>query len=238
MSRPPSDPFGAALLDYLGGRTDATLLLHRDDGFTAPLPVGIFFLAPSDLPAPEKLALGRCSGRVLDCGAGAGRHALALQERGVAVTAIDVSPGAVEVMSRRGVSDAHLADAFTFEGGPYDTVLLLGHTIGIVGTLDRLDPFLGVLDRLVAPRGQVILDTADLYATDDPGNLAYHEANRKAGRYAGEIRMALEYGDVRGPTLGWLILDGETLADHAATSGWAAEVLAGGPGGVFYRMAR
>ena len=238
MTPGPPDPFGAAVRDFLAGLSDATLLLRRDDGMTAPIPAGFFFQPPSELAALDTVALERCAGRVLDCGAGAGRHALALQERGLAVTAIDSSPGAVEVMSRRGVVDARLVDAFAFEGGPFDTVLLLGHTIGIVGTLDRLEGFLRHVGGLLAPGGQLLLDAVDPFATDDPANLAYHEANRRAGRYAGEVRMTLEYEGIQGPLQGWLLLDGATLADHSSRAGFACEVLARGGCDALYRLAR
>jgi len=50
------------------------------------------------------------SGPVLDLGAGAGRASLYLQQRGLHVTAIDASPGAVEVCRHRGVADVRLGD--------------------------------------------------------------------------------------------------------------------------------
>ena len=80
-------------------------------------------------------ALSLCRGRVLDLGAGAGRHALELQGRGHEVTAIDVSREAVEVMRERGVRDARCGDLDAVDGERFDTILLLMHGIGLVGTL-------------------------------------------------------------------------------------------------------
>jgi 2-polyprenyl-3-methyl-5-hydroxy-6-metoxy-1,4-benzoquinol methylase len=85
-------PFGLALVDYLNGDTSATLTIRRDDGFEAPLPVSHFFRTPNEFEPLEVAALERCSGRVLDIGAGTGLHALHLQSRGLPVTAIDISP--------------------------------------------------------------------------------------------------------------------------------------------------
>jgi SAM-dependent methyltransferase len=232
-------PFGAALRGYVEGDTDAELFMHRDDGLTVSMPARHFFRPPSEFTRLETVALERCAGRVLDCGAGAGPHSLVLQERGLSVTAIDLSREAVEVMTRRGVRDARHADATSFRGGPFDTVLLLGHTIGVVETVDGLDAFLRGLQELVADGGQVILDSLDVRATDDPVNLAYHEANRRAGRYVGEIRDALEFRGVKGPVHGWLQVDEETLAAHAARAGWNCEVLAAEPGGeALFRLSR
>ena len=224
-------PFGAALAAFEEGDAGAELLMHRDDGFSVAIPVSHFFRPVPEEGGLEAVALDRCTGRVLDCGAGTGRHAFVLQERGLEVTAIDVCREAVEVMSRRGVRDARRADALSFEGGPFDTLLLLGHSIGMVETIAGLDAFLGRLPRLVAPRGQVLLDSVDVRATDDPAHLAYHEANRRAARYVGEIRVALEFRGVRGPPYGWLQVDGETLSAHAERVGWTCEVLAAGEGG-------
>jgi hypothetical protein len=62
-------------------------------------------------------------------------------------------------------------------------------------------------------------------ATSEPGNLAYQEANRQAGRYIGEIRIQLGYRDEQGPLCGWLHVDPETLTEHAGNAGWQFEVL-------------
>ena len=159
------EPFGAALRAFDEGDAGAELLMHRDDGFSVAVPVAHFFRPVPEDGGLEAVAIGCCSGRVLDCGAGTGRHAFVLQERGLDVTAIDLSPEAVEVMSRRGVRDARRADALSFEGGPFDTLLLLGHSIGMVETIAGLGAFMSGLHRLVAPRGQVLLDSLDVRST-------------------------------------------------------------------------
>ena len=83
-----------------------------------------------------------CKGYVLDIGAGTGCHSLALQDRGTRVLAIDVSPQALEILSKRGVEECQHADVFEFQGGPFDTLLLMMHGIGMVEDLAGLDRFL------------------------------------------------------------------------------------------------
>jgi len=39
------------------------------------------------------------------------------------------------------------------------------------------------------------------------------------------MRFQLEYKGWRGPTLGWLFVDPETLASHATRAGWRCEVI-------------
>jgi hypothetical protein len=102
---------------------------------------------------------------------------------------------------------------------------MMGHGIGMVETLAGLDQFLAHARGWLSEGGQVLLESLDVRVTDDPNNLAYHEANRRAGRYIGEVRMHLEYQGQKGPPYGWLQVDAETLKQHAAEAGWNCEAL-------------
>jgi SAM-dependent methyltransferase len=218
------EPYGAALLAYFEGDTGAELILGRDDGHEGRLPVSHFFRGPSEFTAIENTAIKRCAGHVLDVGAGTGLHSLALQEKGLRVTAIDVCSQAVEIMAQRGVVDAHVLDLFDCEEGPFDTVLMMGHGVGMVETLAGLDRFLAHVCKLLAEGGQVLLDSLDVRVSTDPKNLAYHEANRRAGRYIGEIGLQCEHQGRRGALYHWLHVDPDTLAEHAARAGWKCKV--------------
>ena len=139
---------------------------------------------------------------------------------------IDISPHAVAIMERRGLEDVHRADIFAYEGGgPFDTVLMMGHGICMVETIAGLDRFLDRAQRLLSCDGMVLLDSVDVRATDDEKNLAYHEANRRAGRYIGEVRLQLKFHDSLGPWCGWLHVDPETLNERAKTMEWKSEVV-------------
>ncbi len=219
------EPFGRALTAYLDGDTSAELIVRRDDGKAVPLPVAVFFREPTEFNPIERDALELCAGRVLDVGAGTGLHSLALIERGLEVTPIDINPKTVEVMKRRGLTNAECADISGFRAGPFDTLLMMGHGIGMVGSIAGLDRFLARLSDLTTAGGQVLLDSLDVRKTDDPSDLAYHEANRKAGRYMGEIRMQSEFRGVAGKYFGWLQVDAETLGQHAASAGWHRELV-------------
>ena len=91
--------------------------------------------------------------------------------------------------------------------------------------LTGLDRFLTRARGLTTEDGQVLLDSLDVTKTDDPSDLAYHEANRKADRYIGEIRMQYEFRGEAGSYFGWLQIDAETLSQHATASGWRCEVM-------------
>src|SRR5881392_2524274 len=70
---------GQAMVDYLNGEEDAYCILRRDDGIAYPPIYARQFFYPKGLPELDQIAVERCAGRVLDIGAGAGSHSLAIQ---------------------------------------------------------------------------------------------------------------------------------------------------------------
>jgi SAM-dependent methyltransferase len=208
-------PHGLALRDFLAGYLDAEVIVRAEDGEEERTPARVFFRGPGQFSALDEAALDLCRGRVLDVGAGAGCHSLVVQARGLAVTALDVSPEAVEVMRRRGVREVCCGDVFTFTGGRFDTLLILMNGIGLVGTLDGLDRFLRELPRLLADGGQILLDSFD------PGP---PDPERPHG-YVGEMRFQLEYQGIHGAFYDFLFLDFETLRRHAGGAGWRCETI-------------
>ena len=176
-------------------------------------------------PGADRAAMDRCLGHVLDAGAGTGLHSLFLLQRGHRITSIDISPHAVSIMKRRGLPDVHCESVFEFQSRRFDTLLMLGHGIGMVGTIDGLDRFLTHAHGLLTEHGQLLLDSVDVRITDNPRDLAYHKANRRAGRYVGEIRMQFEFQGETGPECEWLHVDTETLNTHAEAAGWQCEIV-------------
>lgn len=101
-------------------------------------------------------------GPALDLGAGAGRAALWLQRRGVDVTAIDSSPGAVAVCRARGVRDARRDD---LNDPPADqqwrSIFLLGGNLGLGRTWAGTRGLLSRLATLATPEALLVADTVD-----------------------------------------------------------------------------
>jgi SAM-dependent methyltransferase len=213
------DAFGAALRDCFFEQPLASpLVLEFDNGIVSPaLPPNWFLQPESEWDAPERRMLSAVtSGPVLDLGAGAGRHSLLMQERGYEVTAIDVSPGAVEVCRLRGVRDARVAD---LTQPPADhrwrAVLLMCGNLGLAGGWDETRDLLTRLAQICTDDAVLVADTVD--PTETPGERT-EGAERDVQRLV--VTMRLKYGAVVSPWARLLnvpIVDVEPLV---ARTGW------------------
>ncbi len=227
------DAYGRLVLAYLEGEP-AHEIVERDDGFiTVGLGPKTYFEPFRRWPAHQRRAVRFARGRVLDVGAGAGRVALELQERGHDVVAIDNSPLAIEVCRRRGVRDARV---FAFEDlhdslGTFDTVLMFGNNFGLFGGRAKATRMLRRLRRLTAPGARIVAESRDTYATDDPAHLAYHERNRRRGRLPGQLRLRVRHRSYATPWFDYLIVSPAELENLLTDTGWhVARTLAGEAG--------
>lgn len=216
-------PHGAALLDCFRGAMDAMLICHQD-GARDDVPAS-FWLRQTIAPL-EALALDLSHGHVLDLGAGAGLHTLALQRCGVQVTAIDIASDCVTIMRERGVHDARCADLFSFGGGPFDTIICLCNGLDKVGCLADLPKFLDRMHVLLAPGGRLLADSFDLRVGADEARLAELSRKTASGRYFGEIDLRFEYKGRTGAPFSTLQVDFEMLAGIAGDNGWGCELIA------------
>lgn len=106
------DPMGAAILDFQKHGKAARLRVLSSMFEEDEMPVTHLFRSFREMPLLEQKALQLAKGRVLDIGAGSGCHTLELQEKGLAVKAIDISPLSCEAMKLRGVKDAECINLF------------------------------------------------------------------------------------------------------------------------------
>lgn len=215
-----ADIFGRVLWDYHEGRS-AEYFLRRDDNYVERDSTARYFHNWEKMPPHERCLLLHASGRTLDFGAGAGQHSLALQHRGVEVVAVDSSPLAVELCRQRGVKDARVMDARNLElDGGFDTVVMMGNTLGIAGTPDGLRDLLTRLHEMVNVGGQILADITDYTATHDPLHLAYHRLNASRGRYPGSARLRVEYQGCCGEEFDWLLIKLQELREICGETGW------------------
>jgi len=186
------------------------------------IPVKMLFRKENEMPSIERKALSMARGRTLDVGAGAGCHSLVLQQRGMDVTAIDISPLSVETMKLRGVKEVKQQDFFEVDEC-FDTILMLMNGIGIVGRLQRMPLFFRLLDRILAPGGQLLCDSSDICYVfeNEDGEMLFPEGDG----YYGELTYQMQYDDVKGETFPWLYIDDETLRACAEACGYQVEVV-------------
>ena len=218
------DPMGAAIRDYFekgkAMQLKVTSTLFDDD----EMPVPHLFRTLFEMSPIERQALSLARGRVLDVGAGAGCHSIALQQQGLDVTAIDVSPLSVETMRRRGIEKAEVADFFSSElPDTYDTILLLMNGMGIVGKLQNLPAFFARLDEVLAPGGCVLTDNSDLryIFEDEDGNFDPADFDM----YYGEVDYQMQYGKIKGDSFDWVYIDPDTLTQEAHKAGYKVEIV-------------
>ena len=224
---PHRDPMGAAIRDFFTKGSAKPLRVLSTMFDSDVLPVSTLFRSFEAMNRMEQVALNHAEGHVLDVGAGAGCHTLPLQERGLHVTAIDISPLSVETMQQRGVIDARQEDFFTMvPDTTFDTILMLMNGTGIVGTLDNLPRLFERLDVLLAPGGQLLVDSSDLRYVfeDEDGNFDPTEFDS----YYGEVDYQMTYGKVRGERFNWLYVDFPRLKECAAIKGYHAEIVCEG----------
>lgn len=216
---------GSAIADFHATGKAAKLRVFSPMFDEDEIPVKTLFRSFDEMPAIEQTALREATGRILDVGAGAGCHSLALQHMDKQVTAIDISPLAVATMRDRGVKEVLQQDFFTLDG-QYDTILMLMNGIGIVGSLSRLPALFMQVGHLLTPGGQLLCDSSDIcYIFEDEDGII--DLTGVDGYY-GELNYQMQYKNVKGEEFPWLFIDPETLKEQALAYGFNVDVIARG----------
>ncbi|MFK7922736.1 MAG: class I SAM-dependent methyltransferase [Bacteroidia bacterium] len=223
ITEPAQDPMGQAMLDYYHGELNAEVRVFSKIADEDIIAAKYLFRNSASMPAWEQRALDECEGRVLDVGAGAGSHALALQARGHEVVAMDISPGAVQVMNVRGVYQAIHGSIWDYEEGGFDTLLMLMNGIGLVGDLNGLLHFLHHARKLLVEGGQILLDSSDIAYLFNHNDKAIELLLRK--QYYGIVEYQMAYKESRSTRFNWLFIDFAKLSEIAKQAAYRVELL-------------
>lgn len=224
------DLIGQAIYNYHFNGNDESLVIDSNYTEDEVLDPSHFFRTYDLMSAIEKRALDLCRGKILDVGAGAGCHALELQNRALRVTALEKSELACQVMTDRGVEHIVTGDMMDHTGIMYDTILLLMNGAGLAGTMQGLERMLAHLKTLLAPGGQILMDSTDIIYLfqEDDGSLWIDLANNN---YYGEMTYTIKYRNKTGDPFPWLFVDFESLSQYAGKQGFKTELVMEGEDG-------
>jgi SAM-dependent methyltransferase len=217
------DLFGQAILDYQTQNAPEDLITETSISEPDDMAVAYLFRAFAEMPKLEQKALELCRGKILDVGCGAGSHSLYLQEKGFDVTAIDISPNAIQACQLRGVYNAKVQNILDLENQKFDTILLLMNGTGIFGTLQETSKYLQKLKALLNPNGQILIDSSDIiYMFDDDDEGAKWIP---ADGYYGELTFTISYKNQTENPFSWLYLDYNTLQNACNNNGLQCKMI-------------
>lgn len=218
------DLMGQAIWDYHHQNSRENLQTETSISELDELPIAHLFREFEEMNSLEQKAIRLAKGKTLDVGSGAGSHSLFLQnERNLEVTAIDISPKAIEISKLRGVENAVCTQILDFQPHEkFDTILLLMNGTGIFETIDKTDGYLQKLHSLVKDNGQILIDGTDIlymYEEEDGGYSIPME------HYYGELDYVIHYKGESEAPIKWLYLDFENLKEIAENNGFKAEII-------------
>jgi SAM-dependent methyltransferase len=220
------DLFGKAILDYQTNTSPEDIITETNITEADEMEVAYLFRDFISMPKIEQTALQLAKGKILDVGCGAGSHSLYLQEKGLEVTAIDISSNAIKACELRGIKMARVQNVLDLENEKFDTILLLMNGTGIFGSLNNTAVYLQKLKSLLAPNGQILIDSSDIIYMFDEA-----EDGSKwipADGYYGELTFTISYKNQTEDPFPWLYLDYNTLQNAVHANGLQCELLAEG----------
>jgi SAM-dependent methyltransferase len=221
------DAFGHEINDYYINKSGFEIVERNDGFFTAGIGPSLYFLEYHEWLESEKEAIKYAKGSVLDIGCGAGRHSLYLQEQGLDVLGVDVSPLALEVCRKRGLKKTRTLSITQIDRklGIFDTILMLGNNFCLVGNVKRARWLLNKFHRMTRDSALIIAQTRDPYPTTVQEHLAYHALNRKAGKMSGETRIRVRYNKHVTPWIDFLMVSKDEMKGLLEGTRWEVKKL-------------
>lgn len=224
------DLFGKAILDFQTNNSPEDIITETNISEADEMDVAYLFRSYKEMPKLEKKALQLSKGKVLDVGCGAGSHSLYLQnDKNLEITSIDISENAIQACQLRGLKNAKVQNVLDLEidsdshQNKFDTILLLMNGTGIFGTLAETSNYLLKLKSLLAPNGQILIDSSDIiymFDEDEDGSKWI-----PGDGYYGELTFTISYKNQTEEPFPWLYLDYNTLQNAAFANGLQCELI-------------
>lgn len=217
------DIYGQALLDYQNNNYVEDIKTFSTLGGNDIYPLPYLFRSYDEMPLLEQKALQLAKGKILDVGCGSGSHSLFLQDNNSTITSIDISKGAINTCTLRGIQHPIIQDVWKLENQQFDTILLLMNGAGMCGKLHRLPDFLSHLKTILTPSGQILLDSTDvIYMFEDEEGGFVIDANQS---YYGETIFTMEYNNKKSKPFDWLYIDFNNLQRASSFCGLKCELI-------------
>ena len=218
------DAFGLEMRSYLEGGSPLEIV-EREDGYIDASPsTEQYFARFEQWPKRQQRGIAFVRGRrALDVGCGAGRVSLYLQKKGFRVTAIDRSPVAIRICSRRGVKNARILgieDIGRLRATKFDAVVLFGNNFGLFGNARKAKRLLRQLHRVTSERAVIVAETLNPYKTTNPSHRRYQRRNRERGRMSGQIRIRIRFQGSATPWFDYLFVSPREMMDLLSRTGW------------------
>jgi SAM-dependent methyltransferase len=219
--KPEEDAFGQSLLAYYKSN-ESFQIIERNDSYIDYMDTKAYFTTYEEWALHEREALSFVKGRVLDIGCGAGRHSLYLQEKGLDVLGIDISPLTIEVCKLRGLKKAQVKsiEEANFKPDSFDTILMMGNNFGLFGSFQKAKRLLKKFYLMTSKNAIIIAATNDVYKTDNPDHLNYQKANREKGRMSGQIRIRVRFEKYASKWFDYLMVSKEEMKAILEGTGW------------------
>jgi cyclopropane fatty-acyl-phospholipid synthase-like methyltransferase len=218
------DLFGKAILDFQTNNSPEDLITETNISEADEMDVAYLFRDFKSMPKLEQKALQLSKGKILDVGCGAGSHGLYLKEKGLDVTAIDISENAVKACRLRGLKNVKVQNILDLVSDEkFDTILLLMNGTGIFRTLAECSTYLQKLKSLLNSNGQILIDSSDIiymYDEDEDGSFLV-----PANQYYGELVFTVSYKNEVDEPFPWLYMDYNTLQNAAHANGLNCELI-------------
>ncbi|MHC4665850.1 MAG: class I SAM-dependent methyltransferase [Planctomycetota bacterium] len=221
QTRDNKDALGYALKAHLDGEPSFHIL-ERIDGYLDVVNVSLYFAEFEEWAYQQRKAMDYVKGRVLDVGCGAGRHALYLKSKGFRVLGIDESPLAISVCRARGLRNVKVLGITQISSdlGSFDTILMLGGNLGLLGGFKRARWLLRKFARITSDDGQIIAESLNPYAARNHFHKQYQKFNRNRGRMPGQLRLRLRYAGYATPWFDYLFVSPTELKRIVENTGW------------------
>jgi len=220
-----SDPFAQALHDYHFDELREPLRYRRGET-TEEVGIGFYF---DEVDLEGSWLASWLDGPVLDMGAGAGRHALTLQEQFETV-AIEQSEPLVELLRDRGVDDARRVDMFeqreAFEADRFESAIALGTQACLSRSMRGLEAFLDDLAFVTTTDGTAVIDGYDPEHEHTKEKLDYYEDAPEGLAYR---VLQLEYDGTLGEPWLYRLFTPDRIREVAADTDWTVADVQYGP---------